>query len=366
MRARALALTAGALGATLGIGAVMGPLSCADDEQPQEGAAGAGGMTFVLDGGGGLDPDATCALYEEQAVEKKVNLYIMFDKSSSMAGDTWTSAKAGLEAFVTDDYSAGLGVALRFFPRDPDSTPVCDQHAYKQPTVPFGELPSNATALMTAMNAEVPDGFGTPMYPALGGAILKGIEVAEQNPEQVSAVLLITDGQPQGPADSCGGIDPEDPDEIAALAAIGLGYDPPVTTFVVGLPGVNQTIAHQIAEAGGTDSAILVGANNVEDEFRQALLKVRGEAVPCEYAVPEQVLLGEVAITEVNIEVTSGEPGAEPELVPQDQSCQGDGWYYDDPDDPSLILLCPETCAALKADLGASIRVLLGCQTVIR
>jgi hypothetical protein len=316
-------------------------------------------------GDGSFDPDAACAKFEEQAVSKPVNLYVLFDKSNSMAGNKWESAKAGLGAFVDDDTSAGLVVALRFFPRDPDSVPACDQPAYAEPTVPFGVLPDNAAALKAAMDAESPDGFSTPMYPALGGGILKGIEMAQNHPGEVSAVLMVTDGEPEGPAALCGGVDPEDPQEIAALAATGASYDPPVATYVVGLPGVDQATANLIAEAGGTDSAILVASTNVEEEFRQALAKVRGDAVPCVYEIPDQVLEGEVTISQVNIQVWPGD-GSEPYIVPQNQGCDGEGWHYDDPQNPGEIILCPATCSILKEDLNAAIRILLGCATALK
>lgn len=346
---------------------VYGACATASDTEPDNGGVGGeGGLGLGVGGDAGPDPDGACAAFEEQAVSKPVNLYIMFDKSSSMAGSKWDSAKAGLGAFVNDEASAGIRVALRFFPRVPDAVPACDQQGYKEPTVPFGELPQNGAAIMSAMVAEQPDGFSTPIYPALGGAILKGIEVAQNNPGERSAVLLVTDGQPQGPAPTCGGVDPEDPQVIADLAATGAAYDPPVVTFVVGLPGVDQSIANLIAQSGGSDSAILVSATNVQAEFQQALQKVRGDAIPCVYELPQKVISGEVTVSKVNIQVTPGEGGGDPVLLLQNPSCNGAGWTYDNMTTPTEIILCPDTCEALKEDFGAAIQILLGCQTAIK
>jgi hypothetical protein len=357
------ALTATVIGGTLGVSLAALAPSCSATSSSSTTGQGGGGLGFGNGGSGGLDPDAGCASYQEQAEAKPVNLYIMYDKSSSMAGNKWTAARAGLGSFVDDPASTGLSVALRFFPRDPDAVPECDQHAYSDPTVAFAPLPGNAAAIKAAIAAEAPDGFGTPMYPALGGALLEGIEVAENNPGEVSAVLLVTDGVPEGPEGTCGGVDPEDPAVIADLAAAALAFNPSVTTFVVGLPGVDQAVANEIAMAGGSESAILVGNTNVEAEFREALLAVRGQAVPCEYAVPAKVQNGEYSISTVNIQITPS--GGEPYLLPQNQNCTGDGWYYDDPSNPTLILLCPETCAELKQDFGAAILVVLGCATIV-
>src|SRR5262249_41145545 len=151
------------------------------------------------------------------------------------------------------------------------------------------------------MNAQMPDGFSSPVYPALGGAILAGIEEAQNNPGDAAAVLLVTDGQPDGPSTSCGGVDPNDPAAIAMLAMAGANYNPPVKTFVVGLPGVNVSIANQIAAAGGTGSAILVTVTNIQVEFQNALAKVRGQALPCEYDIPAEVMGGQVDPQHVNV-----------------------------------------------------------------
>ncbi|WP_437276903.1 vWA domain-containing protein [Sorangium sp. So ce375] len=310
-----------------------------------------------------LDPDAACGLVTEEAIAVPLNLYIMMDKSSSMHGDKWSSARAGLTAFVNSARFAGVRVALRFFPRAADSAPACDQDAYKAPLVPFGPLPDNAGAIAAAIEAESPDGASTPIYPALGGALLQGIEVAENHPGEASAVLLVTDGQPQGPAPLCAGVDPEDPEAIADLAAAGARYRTPVRTFVIGLPGVNQGFANQVAAAGGTDAAVLVAATNIAVEFQNALAKVTGQALPCEVEVPSQVAGGQVAFNDVN--VLFGLEGAAQEILPQRPGCDGPGWRYDDPASPTALVLCPDTCEAARSASIAKIQILLGCETVI-
>jgi hypothetical protein len=310
------------------------------------------------------DPDAACGLVTEEAIAVPLNLYIMMDKSSSMVGDKWDSAKVGLTAFVNSARFAGVRVALRFFPRAADDVPACDQNAYKTPLVPFGPLPGNAGAIVGAIEAESPDGLSTPIYPALGGALLQGIEMAQNHPGEASAVLLVTDGKPQGPAPQCGGANPEDPAALAALAAAGARFRPPVRTFVIGLPGVDQSIANQIAAAGGTDTAVLVKATNIAVEFQSALAKVTGQALPCEYEVPSEVAGGQIAFNDVN--VLFGLDGAPQEILPQSPGCDGPGWRYDNPSSPTALVLCPDTCAAARDASAAKIQILLGCETVLR
>ncbi|MEZ4225065.1 MAG: VWA domain-containing protein [Polyangiaceae bacterium] len=328
------------------------------------GGGGSGGSIIVDAGGsGGLDPDASCGAVSESAKNSPLHLYIMLDKSSSMAGNQWTSAVAGLNAFLASADSAGVSVGLKFFPREADATPVCDQKAYSKPDVAFGVLPGNASALAAALGAATPNGLSTPTYPALGGGILKAIELAQNNPGDAAAVLLVTDGVPQGPASVCGTVNPEDWNEIASLAAAGANFNPPVTTYVVGLPGVDQSFANQIAKAGGSSAAILVSNTNVQAEFEKALAKVRGQALPCEYEIPDKVSKGEIAYDFVNVVLQSGGKSTN---VLQTSDCNlGAGWYYDDPTDPSKILLCPSVCANLKQDFTASLQILMGCKTQV-
>ena len=306
------------------------------------------------------DPDAACGLITEQAKSTPLDLYIAFDRSSSMVGDKWDSAKLGLTAFVNDPDSAGIGVAINFFPLENTPT-TCNQFDYQPPKVDFAPLPGNAKPITDAMAAAAPTGFSTPIYPALGGAILAAKAYADGNSGHVAAVLLVTDGAPQGPAPMCGNVNPEDPKVIADLAAAGVSYG--IKTFVVGLPGINPQIANQIAVGGGTDAAIVVGSFDVKAEFQKALAKVRGEALPCEYQIPDKVEGGDVNAGDVNVLVTP--MGGNATVLPQDVKCADKGWKYDDAAKPTKIIFCPASCQSLKTDFGAKVQILLGCKTEV-
>ena len=357
------------------------------DEAPGSGGSGVGGSPTGGGGSGGaggsgasggsgglidtglddvvnLDSDAGCGQAQYKAKNTPLHLYIMMDKSSSMSGFKWDAAKAGLIAFVKDGESDGIYLGLKFFPRKADATPPCDQQAYTTPDTPFDTLPGNATPIETAINAESPNGLNTPTYPALGGAILKGIQIAQNNPGHSAAVLLVSDGVPQGPAALCSGVNPEDTAEIAKLAQTGATFNPPVPTYVIGLPGVDQTFANQVAQAGGSGSAILVSSTNVQQEFQDALAKIRGQALPCEFELPDEVSKGQVAYDKVNVFLTPGN-GA-PGVVLQTKDCaKGDGWHYDNASNPTKIILCPNVCAGLKKDYKAVVDIQLGCATQV-
>lgn len=320
-----------------------------------------------------VDRDAACAAATEQASVTPANLYLVLDKSSSMGPDVtstkWAGARKGMNAFVTDPVSTGLRIALNFFPRPVDGTPSCDTAAYMAPRVPYDALPANAPKIMAAIDGEKPEGFNTPIYPALGGALRKAIEELKARPGEASAVILVTDGEPQGPAALCGtgssAVNPEDPKVIADLAATGLKNG--IKTFVVGLPGINVAVANQIAAAGGTTSAVLAtDPTKVDDGFRDALLIVRGKALPCDLDIPTKVIKGEVAVGLVNVLYSKGGVPP-PQTLLQDPTCvTGEGWRYDNPAMPTKIVLCPKTCDAVRSDFKGKIEILLGCKTEVK
>ncbi|MBO6934788.1 MAG: VWA domain-containing protein [Deltaproteobacteria bacterium] len=91
------------------------------------------------------------------------------------------------------------------------------------------------------------------------------------------------------------------------------------------------------------------------------------QMLPCVYEIPE-VPAGETFDpNRVNVEYTPG-TGGTPELIPNVRTlegCTGEGWYYDDPEDPTQVQLCPFTCRRLEDDTAGKVDVAFGCMTVI-
>jgi hypothetical protein len=45
----------------------------------------------------------------------------------------------------------------------------------------------------------------------------------------------------------------------------------------------------------------------------------------------------------------------------------GTGWYYDNPADPTSILLCPTNCSTVSdAPSGAKVEILHGCSEIVQ
>lgn len=372
---RALACSVVAAMAAACFGACSAADSAPSQTIPSGGGSGMGGFAGDgsisgggiggLDGGGDvISKDAACAGVTQKATNTPLDLYIMLDKSASMGGSTpgdkWNSAVAGLTAFVNAKSSVGITVALKFFPRDPDGTEACSQQAYATPDVPYGVLPKNALPIIDAMKAATANGLNTPTYPALGGAILASIAEKQNHPGDSAAVLLVTDGAPQGPAPMCSGVNPVDTTAIADLAKQGYtGFG--VVTYVIALPGVPAGFADTVAQAGG-GTAIAIGTTNVQQQFETALAKIRGQALPCTFELPSQVGTGkQYYFDKVNVILTTG---GKDTVVPQDVGCaKGTGWDYDK--SKTHIVLCASECDSVKKDYLATIDIRLGCGTVV-
>jgi hypothetical protein len=95
---------------------------------------------------------------------------------------------------------------------------------------------------------------------------------------------------------------------------------------------------------------------------------VQSSQLSCEYDIPPPPGSQMLDPDAVNVQYTPSGGTPVPILnVPGPGQCaMKGGWYYDDPVNPKKILVCPTTCATLKADAGGKVDVLFGCQTVIK
>lgn len=333
-----------------------------------------GSSNTPLGTGGGVAVEA-CATDTLKAERSPVNMFIQFDRSGSMnESDKWPQAAGALNAFFQDPSTAGLRVALRFFPdespvpgctRDATVGMACDVATCSQPLVALGELMADAAPvdlhekkLLDAVAASGPpvqgagDG-GTPMYAALAGALSWAQAQKAATPDEKTIVVLVTDGSPSGCNTRI--------NDIAQLASDALTTSG-VSTYAIGIEGAQERQVNQIAAAGGTQQAFFVGALGAELQLIQALNAIRGAVLSCDLALPKG---NNVDPGKVNVQLTP--TGTAPEVIGQaagPDNCEAGGWHYDNPAAPKRISLCPSTCQRVQADGGAQIDIVLGCEGV--
>jgi hypothetical protein len=329
------------------------------------------------------DTGCVGAAYEAESVS--LDILVMFDLSCSMsctvdqsgccsllgasASDTWRiqPVRGAMKTFLQDPLSVGIGVGLAFFGNDPLTSfmdaNVCSVARYSKATVEIAPLPDNAAALVSALDAGVPQG-GTPTHLAIDGACVHTADWKTSHPGHKVVILLVTDGVPEVFCNAT--------IQLAVASATNC-YDggQGTETYVLGISSNNNgqgsflTQLNQIATAGGTRQAYLTDTTDVAVSVLAALNAIRADAViPCDLSVPNPPAGQTIAADKINIGVCSS--GAQPIVTPYVRSASdcgnNPGWYYNDPNSPTMIHLCNATCQTVT-EPGSSLFFSVGCAT---
>jgi hypothetical protein len=321
------------------------------------------GLEFAPGGQAGEGSEA-CSGVSSEAEPVPVDLFIMMDRSVSMANKLpssettrWEALQAAVEAFATsnngDDIRAGIG----FFgiTGGNDDAIDCDTDRYSTPAVDIGDLAEVGSDLVAAMADMRPGGL-TPVGPALAGALEYASAWAEDNVGRATAVVLVSDGYPT----QC---QPNTVSGLAEMAELAHENAPFVRTYVIGL-GADFNL-NNIALGGGTHEAFIVDEGDFASSFTDALHNVANTKIACEYALPPPPD-GSQTLDLEKVQVTYTTAGDETtEEIPALASINGcgvsanGGWYYDNPADPTRILVCPCTCSRFGA---GRVDVRVGCR----
>jgi hypothetical protein len=318
-----------------------------------------------------------------------VAVYIMQDQSLSMLGAKWTSVQQAIQAFVTNQASTGMDVAIKFFAGNTANLLDCTGADYSTPDVPMGPLPMNAMNIDNSVMMHGPSTL-TPIEPALRGGVNFCEMYEANNPMEKCVLVFITDGAP----DLCDGVAAD----LAQVAADAKAKG--VLTFTVGMDGADFNMLNSIAVGGGTDCTPMTTAPGDEacdvragtQAFVDALNTIRGTItttvthtmvqtteLACEFQIPAPPNGMKFDRTKVNVRLTAAGNAMDFGHVNTAADCaqvNNNGWYYDDQNNPTRIEVCTNTCATIKAattvDMNATtppvgdapkVDVLLGCAT---
>jgi hypothetical protein len=97
---------------------------------------------------------------------------------------------------------------------------------------------------------------------------------------------------------------------------------------------------------------------------------VTDSQIACVYTIPDPGDGETIDFDKVNVEYQPN-PNAPPEIIPYvpggASGCDSTGgWYYDDPNDPTQIILCQATCDYVQGSAEGVVSVVFGCATVIK
>lgn len=337
-------------------------------------AGGAGGASSGTTGTGGdpiINPSGTggngqgggdeCASAEVEGTLIPLNMFITVDKSGSMSGSKWTAALQAFTQFFQDPNADGISVALRFWPDNGcDDINGCGASviaACQTPQVDIGPLsdPVQEQALVDAFNGQSPTGI-TPTSVALAGATkwAANYVIAKNHMEQ-AVVVMVTDGEPTACDTNVTNIA-----NLADVAYQGAG----VLTFMVGMVGADQQMLDQVAVAGHTGQAFMIGNGNAAADLLAAMKAIQASAIACSFPMPMAPPGQVIDLLQVDVEYTPGMGGMKttlPKVANAGQCTAAGGWYYDNPTMPTMILMCPASCQAAQNDPGGKVNIVLGC-----
>ncbi len=305
-----------------------------------------------------------CANTTIQADVTAATMYLFLDNSGSMntggATDLWDNAKAAVTTFVQDPDSASYNVAWRMF-----GSGCCDNNcagaAGSCATPQFGpDFLSNVTHqnnIIGSMPANAPGGCGTPLGPVVTGIVNWASARKTAFPTEAVGGVLITDGDFSG----CS------PSTTAATAMItsaayngGLGP----SFYVVALNGADITFCQQVSEPDSNCIDLRFSATPGAD-LVDALDLISGQLAGCNLAIPN---LGQIDLATAQVDYSPG--GVPPPITLNNVGDLGscmppsdDEIYFDDPANPTAILMCPDTCNTIKSDPNALIEFTAGCQS---
>jgi hypothetical protein len=105
----------------------------------------------------------------------------------------------------------------------------------------------------------------------------------------------------------------------------------------------------------------------VFDRLAEAI--ITGSQIACEWPIPSPPAGETLDLGNVNVRYTNAAGvGTTLGNVPSAADCANHdgGWYYDDPSNPTTILVCPQTCTQMQAASGETrVDVLFGCKTEV-
>jgi hypothetical protein len=154
----------------------------------------------------------------------------------------------------------------------------------------------------------------------------------------------------------------------------GNATDPSVTcTYPDGTrpPSSGATYTTLVQKTGGTRAQICDGAAAWQpffDAVAQAVIKT--SKLSCELAIPTPTT-GTLDPAKINVTIGDHDhPIYVPGVADAAACAGGDGWYYDAPQQPTRVILCPASCDAAQQSIGpgrpGEVDVLFGCQTILK
>lgn len=134
-------------------------------------------------------------------------------------------------------------------------------------------------------------------------------------------------------------------------------------------PDPGETITHYVKKTGGVRAKICDGASAWGPFLEQVASAVETTAeISCELDIPEPSM-GSVDPGRVNVNIVGSATTGVFKVGDAGDCDQDGGWYYDDDNNPTRVILCPASCDLAKDQVtsgGGGVDVLFGCETIVK
>ena len=309
------------------------------------GGTGTGGSAGT---GGGRDGGTACFKPLQSAVTP-LDVFLLLDKSAPMGlvdppdvapNTRWARMTRAIDTFAQKAEVSRLGLGLIPHGLRDDPVPSCNPRDYANiPVLAFHSDLINPLISKT-LAAQSP-GNETWTRPALEGSLSYALFWSTNPPSGETAslvppsVVLVTGAQPTG----CGGTVAD-----LANAARASFRDPPhVRTHVVTI-GPDATGFDVVAQSGGTHHAYSAQSLDLDEIF----VRIGRTRRICDIPFYEPYDHPDFARLEVRIRLFNGDPlVAIPRRTDLDGCGSEGGWFLEPPANPTMIMICPSTCAAI-------------------
>ena len=344
-----------------------------DGKGASSGASGDGGTSGAVGSSGGasggpgsLEDGGACAAGNADGARAPAYLFFILDQSLSMSANgelakRWTPITQALTAFLKDPASVGIQAALELFPSKNGN--VCQASSYASTAaaldVPMTAIDANSATKFSSVWPAVPNIINTPtkaIFQAMGPIATKW---ADDHKDGKTAIVLMTDGYPQG----CGSSD----DNIDNVAAEVKKYADKVPIYVIGVSDNKTNLAdlQKLADAGKTQLTLVDTADPAKTQkaFLDRINQIRTTTQSCDVTIPPAPAGQTLDLNKLNVIFTQSDGTKEP--LAYDESCSTGSrkaWHYDNPTAPTKITLCAMTCDVFEADPRSKVTVEFGCQ----
>jgi hypothetical protein len=125
---------------------------------------------------------------------------------------------------------------------------------------------------------------------------------------------------------------------------------------------------------GITGDMAQFGSGNIDAQFKTVFdslaTAIVKDAIPvaCEYTIPQAPDNKPFDKTKLNVSYTAGGGAKEDFFAVGSQaecSAQTGSWFYDNNDNPTRVVICPQACTRVQADDHATMQLIFNCQTKI-